>query len=266
MNGNYYALEATAIGGESLEGGRSNPAQAYETGMKELNRDWPKFEAGADGYARIDIREAIDNGAVAMELKDDNFLRQKIDDIARSFDPNGAQISNNVQANGVNDNGGGGGGGNDDGGGGGGNGGGGNVPNGYKVLQDVVTVAYPATWHQLARTQYTVPQSRYVFANKANNADLEVYSFPGATNPEQALVIINQWVNKFGYALTYQATGQANGYTVFKGQTLGEGGGLNWVAAFKVAGNGVVGIASGANITTGTTHQQTVMTILNSLQ
>ena len=97
-------------------------------------------------------------------------------------------------------------------------------------------------------------------------SDLEVYNFPGATNPEQALVSINQWVNKFGYALTYQSTGQAKGYTVFKGQTLGNGGGLNWVAAFKATGHGVVGIACGANISTGTSFQQTIMTILNTLQ
>jgi hypothetical protein len=272
MNGSYYALEATAIGGEGL-GGRSNPQQAYEAGMKELERDWPKFQNGADGYAVVDIREAIKNGAVAMELKDDNFLRQKIDEIAKTFDPAQAQISTNVNANsGVNDNGGGGGndggggGGNDDGGGNGGGNGGSSIPSGYRVLQDVVTVAYPGSWHMVPRSQYTVPQSRYVFANSANNADLEVYSFPGYTNPGQALVAINQWVNKFGYQLKYQTTGQAKGYTVYSGQTLGSGGGLNWVAAFKATGNGVVGIATGANINTGTTHQQTVMKILNSLQ
>ncbi len=278
MNDKYFAMESTGIGGEGL-GSIMTPDQAYQTGNKELNEDWPKILRGNDGYAMVDVREAIKNGAVAMELKDDIFLRGKIDEIAKSFDPAAARVTNTPQGNGVGGDGGGGDGGGGNGGGGnggggnggggnggGGNGGGGNVPNGYRVLQDVVTVAYPSSWHQVARSQYTVPQSRYVFAHKSNNADLEVYSFPGATHPEQALIAINQWVNKFGYALTYQASGQANGYTVFKGQTLGNGGGLNWVAAFKATGNGVVGIACGANINTGTTYQQTVMNIINTLQ
>jgi hypothetical protein len=268
MNEKYYAIESTGIGGEGL-GSIMTPDQAYEAGYKELDKDWPQILRGNDGYAMVDVREAIKNGAVAMELKDDNFLRGKIDEIARSFDPAAARVNNGAQGNGVGGDGNNGGGGGNDGGGGnggGGNGGAGNVPNGYSVLQDVVTVAYPSSWKKLARSQYTVPQSRYVFANKANNADLEIYSFPGATNPEQALIAINQWVNKFGYALTYQSTGQAGGYTVFKGQTLGNGGGLNWVAAFKATSNGVVGIACGANITTGNTYQQTIMTILNTLQ
>ena len=239
------------------------PAQAYDAGSKELDRDWPKLERGDDGYAIVDIRDAITNGAVAMELKDDNFLRQKIDEIARTFDATTAQISTNVPANtGVDNNTGGGG-----NGGGGNGGGGGGVPNGYRVFQDVVTFAMPASWHMVPRSQYTVPQSRYVFSSKANNADVEVYSFPGYNNPEQALIAINQWVNKFGYTLHYQTTGQANGYTVFSGQTLAaNGAGINWAAAFKVAGGGVVGIASGANINTGTAYKQTIMTILNSLQ
>lgn len=268
MNGHYFAIEATGVGGEGL-GSIMTPAQAYEYGSKELDRDWSKLERGDDGYAVVDIRDAISNGAIAMELKDDNFLRTKIDEIARTFDPAAVRVGN-VQTNGTG--GGNDGGGNDGGGGGGGNdggggGGGGNtVPSGYRLFQDVVTFAYPASWHAVPRTQYTVPQSRYVFANAANNADVEVYSFPGYNNPQQGLVAINQWVNKFGYSLQYQTTGQANGYTVFKGQTIGSGGGLNWVAAFKVTGNGVVGIATGANMNTGTTHQQTVMKILNSLQ
>ena len=186
-------------------------------------------------------------------------LRRRVYDLERAVGQLQDQVFQLAMRNG-------GGGGNDNGGGGNGGGGGSSIPSGYRVLQDVVTVAYPGSWHMVARSQYTVPQSRYVFANSANNADLEVYSFPGYTNAGQALVAINQWVSKFGYSLKYQTTGQAKGYTVFSGQTLGSGGGLNWVAAFKATGNGVVGIATGANINTGTTHQQTVMKILNSLQ
>jgi hypothetical protein len=261
MNGHYYALESTAIGGEGI-GGRSTPQQAYEAGMKNLNEFIQKSQAGDDRYTIVDLREAIKMGAVAMELKDDNFLRQKIDEIAKTFDPSTAQITSNVQANsGVDVNNGG----NNNSGNNNGDGGG-NLPSGYRVFQDVVTFAFPTSWHSVPRNQYTVPQTRHVFANKSNSVDVEVYNFPGYNDPQQALVSINQWVNKFGYSLNYQSTGQAKGYTIFNGQTIGSGGGLNWVAAFKATGNSVVGIAAGANINTGTTHQQTIMKIINSLQ
>ncbi|MBS1511941.1 MAG: hypothetical protein JST86_13925 [Bacteroidetes bacterium] len=270
LNGYHYAIESTAIGGEGL-GGRSNPEEAFKAGMKELGEYWPKLSTGSGGCSVINIRECQKAGAVAMELKDDNFLRQKIDEIARSFDPQNAQINvqnnNGVNGGGNVDNGGNGGG--NDGGdenGGGGNGGGGNLPNGYRMVQDVVTFAMPSSWHQVPRSQYTVPQSRYVFANKNNNADVEVYSFPGYNNPEQALVSINRWVNQFGYSLQYQSTGQARGYTVYNGQTTSGNAGITWMAAFKATGSGVVGIAVGANMNTGTTYHQTISTILNTLQ
>jgi hypothetical protein len=269
MNNHYYALESTAIGGEGI-GGRSTPQQALEAGMKNLKTFFERSQAGDDRYTVVDIREAIKNGAVAIELKDDNFLRQKIDEIARTFDASNTQITSNTQPNAPDGGGNNGGGGNSDegnnNGGGNGGGSGANVPSGYKLFQDVVTFAYPASWHSVPRTEYTVPQTRYVFANKSNTADVEVYSFSGYNNPQQALISINQWVNKFGYNLQYQATGQAKGYTIYSGQTLSSQGGLNWVAAFKATGNGVVGIATGANINTGTTYQQTIMNILNSIQ
>jgi uncharacterized membrane protein YgcG len=270
MNGHYYALESTAIGGEGL-GGRSTPQQALEAGMKQLNTFFERAQAGDDRYMIIDIREAIKNGAVAMELKDDNFLRQKIDEIARSFDNTHTQITSNVQPTngGQTDNNQGGGNeeGNENNGGGNSGGGGSNVPSGYNLYQGVVTFAYPAGWHIMPRNEYTVPQSKHVFANKNNAAYVAVYNFPGFKNPEQALQSINQWVGKFGYGMQYQSSGQANGYTIFSGQTGNASGpAFNWLAAFKATGNGVTGLTAGANANTGTTYQQTLLKIINTLQ
>jgi hypothetical protein len=267
MNGHYYALESTAIGGEGL-GGRSTPQQAYDAGMKELNEFIQRAQSGDDRYTIVDIRESIKNGAVAMELKDDNFLRQKIDEIAKTFDPNSSGISNNVKANGVaeNNDGGNNGGGNNDGGGGNA-GGGNNTPSGYNLFEGAVTFAYPGTWHMAPRTQYTMPQCKHVLANRANSAFVEVYNFPGYNNPDQALTSINQWVGRYGFGLQYKTTGQANGYTIYNGQTGNANGAtLNWVAAFKANGNGVAGIAAGAYANTGATHQQTLLKILNTIQ
>jgi uncharacterized membrane protein YgcG len=272
MNNHYYALESTAIGGEGL-GGRKSPQEALEAGMKNLNTFFERVQAGDDRYTVVDIREAIKNGAVAMELKDDNFLRQKIDEIAKSFDNTNTQITSNVQPTngGQREQGGG----NNDGGGGGGNdggnnnsgGGGRNIPSGYNLYEGAITFAYPGSWHLSPRTQYTMPQCKHLFANKSNVAFVEVYNFPGYNNPDQALKSINQWVGRYGYGLQYQSSGQVNGYTIYNGQTGNASGAtLNWVAAFKATGNGVAGVAAGAYANTGTTHQQTLLKIINTLQ
>lgn len=267
MNGHYYALESTAIGGEGL-GSRSSPQQALDAGMKELNTFFERAQAGDDRYMIIDIREAIKNGAVAMELKDDNFLRQKIDEIAKSFDNTNTQITSDVQPTsggqtGNNQ------GGNEDGNdnNGGNSGGGSNVPSGYNLYQGAVTFAYPAGWQILPRNEYTVPQSKHVIASRNNAAYVAVYNFPGINNPEQALKSINQWVGKFGYGMQYQTAGQVNGYTIFNGQTgNASGAAFNWVAAFKATGNGVSGITAGANANTGTKYQSTLLKIINTIQ
>ncbi len=271
MNNNYYAIESTAIGGEGL-GSIGSPQQALEAGMKNLKRDWPYLNGGDDRYKVVDIREAIKNGAIAMELKDDNFLRQKIDEIARSFSTTNTGITSDARpaTGGGNDDGGNNGGGNDGGGNdGGGNAGGGgsNIPSGYTVYQGPVTFAYPASWKSIPRNANSMPQCRSIFANRSNNAYVEVYNFSGYSSAGQAMQAIQQFVSQFGYSLQYQQSGQANGYTVFNGQTLaGNGAGLNWVAAFKSTGNGVAGIAAGAYINTGTTYQQTLLKIINTLQ
>jgi hypothetical protein len=272
MNNNYYALESTAIGGEGI-GGRSTPQQALEAGMKNLKTFFEKAQAGDDRYTIVDIRESIKNGAVAIELKDDNFLRQKIDEIAKSFDVSNTQITSNARPAASNDGGGdnsGGGnsGGNENSGGGnsGGRSGGSNIPGGYNLFEGIVTFAYPASWKMISTNGY-MPQCKYVISNAARTANVQVYNFAGYSRPEQALQAINQAMSQYGYGLQYQVTGQANGYTIFNGQTGNSGGvTLNWVGALKATGSGVTGITVGANANTGNTHQQTLMKILNSVQ
>ncbi|MBS1654406.1 MAG: hypothetical protein JSU05_06165 [Bacteroidetes bacterium] len=258
MNGKYYAIESTGIGGEGI-GGRATAEQALQTGMKNLKDFFDQAAAGDSRYMMVDIRDAIKRGAVAMELKDDQFLRQKIDEIAQSFDggyvPQNTQYQQNQgydQAN--NDN-------ND-----GGNNGGG-TPSGYNLYQGVITFAYPGAWKIYGRNANSMPQVKHLIANSSNTAYVEVYQFSGYSDPTQALSAIRQFVGQYGATLRYQSAGQTNsGYSIYSGQTSYNGGGINWMAAFKPTGNGVVGIAAGANMSTGTKYQSTVTTILNSLR
>lgn len=262
MNNNFYAIESTAIGGEGI-GGRQSDEAAFQAGMKKLKEDWQYF--GVDGrYQAVFINDAVKEGAVPMELKDDAELKKKIDEFFNKAGAANIQVSatNTTGAVNTENSGGGNAGGGNDGGGGGSA----NVPSGYNLFQGIVTFAYPASWKMVSRQGY-MPQCKYVISNSAKTANVQVYSFPGFNQPSQALDAINQSLAQYGWGLKYQATGQANGYTIFNGQTGNSGGAvLNWVAAFKATGSGVVGIATGANVNTGTTHQQTILKILNSIQ
>jgi hypothetical protein len=264
MNGNVYAIESTAIGGEGI-GGRQSDEVAFQMGMKKLKEDYPNF--GVDGrYQAVVINDAVKQGAIPMELKDDAELKKKIDEFFNKAGAANIQVTANNPGGTVNmDKGGGGngGGGND----GGGNGGGTNIPSGYKVYQGAVSFAYPGTWGNVPNDGYRMPQCKTVLSNRGKSAYLEVYNFSGMSNPDQALQSINRHVNQFGYSLQYQQTGQANGFTVYRGQTGNASGvALNWFAAFKPTNGGVAGITVGAYANTGNTHQQTMLNILNTAQ
>lgn len=264
MNGNYYALESTGIGGEGM-GGRMTTEQAYKAGMKNLQEFFQHAAEGDDRYRMVDVRESISKGAVAMELKDDNYLRQKIDEIAMAFDPN-VQVNNNNQRpanydnarrdnNNNNDN-------NNDNNQGNNN----TRPSGYNLYEGTVTFSYPGSWQILPRNAQVLPQIKHIIANGTNTAFVEVYQFNGY-NMQQALQTIQQYINGYGGIIQYRAAGKTNnGYDILNGQTSVNGQSINWMGAFKNTGSGVVGIVSGANATTGTKYQSTVLNILNSLQ
>src|SRR5450432_2238687 len=83
----YYALEATGIGGEGL-GSIMTADQALQSGMKELNDFFTAAQQGKPGYYLLDIDKLSDEGYKEMELKDDPFLRQKVDQLTQSFQVN----------------------------------------------------------------------------------------------------------------------------------------------------------------------------------
>lgn len=81
FNGSYYAIEATGIGGEGI-GGRMSTEKAFEYGMKELNDFFDKAMIGDPKYNIIDIVRLNQEGVTAMYLPNDNFLKEKVDQIA----------------------------------------------------------------------------------------------------------------------------------------------------------------------------------------
>lgn len=264
MNDNYYAIESTAIGGEGI-GGSKTADEAFEMAMSGAEAFKEKLAEGDERYQVIEIREETKLGAVPPELKDDIYLRKKIDELAIGFDsgkvlkqidtvPTKIPGSNNETAitnNNVN----------------------GDtkefeIPKGYVSFTEIVKFAYPADWGQMQPNQYYSPSCKYIIANNARSATVEVYKFKGITNVEKALMEINDWQKKAsGFTLKYKLLTVEEGYSVFKGSTTkGNSSAVNWVAAFKVSGNDVVGIIANAMAYTGNTHEKTLTTILKTLQ
>ena len=271
LKGNYYAIESTSIGGEGI-GGSKSPEQAFEVGMKELQDFFQKAQAGDPRYFIVDVREAIKQGANAMELKDDAFLRQKIDEIARSFSTNAVAANVNTAPNSgttVDNSGGGGnegGGGNTDADNSGGNSGGNSrvIPSGYKAYNGVVNFYYPSSWH--LRKGSVIPELKEVANNPANTVFTEVYKFNGYQSPQQALQYMQQIIStNYGGMLQYQPSGQMRNYQLYNGTTQVNDILLGWVAAFKPTSSGIVGIVAGANQQAGN-QTRTIANIINSLQ
>ncbi len=283
MNGSVYAIESTGIGGEGMNS-IATGEQALQSGMKSLKEFEQAAMNGDTRYMYLDVREAIKNGALAMELKDDNYLRQKIDEIAQTFDGSagistntnvggGVQVSNNGNDNGSGGNGGNGGntGGGDNvsDGSGGGNPSGNNVPAGYKSYSGVVNFAYPASWKKVPRSQYTLQNNMATYGNSKSTMSVEVYNFPGYNAAENAMQTLQQEINSLsqyvaGWGMRYQQAGQAGGYSIFKGVTGNQNIVYNWIAALKPTSNGISGIAVGASA--GVDLNSVATKIFNTLQ
>ena len=89
-------MEATGIGGEGL-GGTMTADQALQAGMKEANDFFTAIQKGLPGYYLLDLDELNDEGYKEMELKDDPFLRQKVDQLAQNFQAGYSNISQDPQ-------------------------------------------------------------------------------------------------------------------------------------------------------------------------
>ncbi|MDO5656565.1 MAG: hypothetical protein Q4G27_10535 [Flavobacteriaceae bacterium] len=97
LNGQYYAIEATKIGGEGL-GGRGSAQEALQTGMEELNKFIQQAMMGDPRYSIVDVHALNQQGVTPMNLKDDPFLRGKVDEIAASWSGGNRVVLQNPSA------------------------------------------------------------------------------------------------------------------------------------------------------------------------
>ncbi|MGB6094207.1 MAG: hypothetical protein WBF83_10655 [Moheibacter sp.] len=263
LNGNFYAIEATGIGGEGMQGGRVNSMAALQAGMKQLETFFQNAMMGDERYMIVDIREAIKNGAVAMELKDDSFLRGKVDEIARSFG-GGMAYSSQPQVTYANY---------ENPGGtstgtrtnpGSGNTGGSSpaVPSGYKSYKGTISFAYPSSW-RVSNSGSGMPQLKKVVSSQNSDAYVEIYDFRGVSSAQAALNQVQQYLMSYGGNLQYSPAGESNGFQLFGGQSNFENIFLQWVAVFKRTSSGYSAVVVGSNA--GSPSQGVIENILSTI-
>jgi hypothetical protein len=95
MGGQFFAIEATGIGGEGL-GSITSAEDAFAAGQKQLEEFMQRAQQGDPRYTLVDIHEVNQRGGVPMALTDDSFLRKKVDDIVASWN-GGAQPASESQ-------------------------------------------------------------------------------------------------------------------------------------------------------------------------
>ena len=225
LNGNYYAIEATAIGGDGI-GGSKSAEEAVLIGMEELEKAFQEVYQGKEGYNLLDINELYNAGVIPMELRDDNFSRQKIDEYAALW--SGTSSRNNYYA------------------GGGSSYGGGSASTGMLTYSRELTFSYPAGWNLTYNPYPQMPPLKSVISS--SQGSLEVYQVNGATDVWDGLNYIIQIYNSMGMYITYQPSGSHNGFSLVTGITANTTGQqTSWYGAFRAKGNAVVGLVVSSN-------------------
>jgi hypothetical protein len=261
--GQYYAIEATAINGDGL-GGRGTAEQAFEKGMKQLNDFIKAAQMGDERYSIIDVRELNAQQIKPMELKDDQFLREKVEKIATAWESGAlpANAGGNLVATNNTGN-------NSDGGGtapppnpdGGGNGGGGN--SNMLAYNGVVSFNYPRGWQGMRTPNPGLPQMVYAFVSPDQQGYLQVYSVPGASSGNQAMQMIQQQLYSQGQEVQYQQAGSSGNFQMFQGMTNSEYGQLPWQGYFKRTSNGMAGLVVASQ---SGTHNGVFQQVLSTLR
>jgi hypothetical protein len=251
----YYALEATCIGGAGI-GGVQTADQALQTGMKEANDFFTAIQKGMPGYYLLDLDELNNEGYKEMELKDDPFLRQKVDQLAQNFQENNNPSQQQPQEQVVQD--------------------GGNeqvapsVSNTNNNNNEIAThrgninFQYPARW---LKKNHPYPQLPILVTTitspNLRNGGVEIYQIPGAENAGQAMSHIQELLRRLGVQVRYEAAGEQNGLSRYNGMSEANGNTTHWMGFLRVVNGGVEGVVVGSAPNSGLTsiHQQIINTI-----
>lgn len=216
MNGQYYAIEATGIGGEGL-GNIMSAEDAFKQGQKQLNEFIQQSQAGDPRYTIVDIHNVNAKGVTSMDLKDNDFMRKKVDDIVASWS-SGQQVqpSNNGNNDII-------------------------VPeNRIRTNNNALSFTIPNGWQTMMSP---VPQMPIVTAQVIapdQMTTVTIYDIP-VSNTQQAMATVNQYLTNLGMQMQYQVNGNA-----IAGQTYSMNGNFNWIGKALSRQGGIRIVAVGA--------------------
>jgi hypothetical protein len=252
MGNNIIPIEATGVGGEGI-GGRMSAIDALKAGDKEMNEALAAMQKGQPGYYMLDITQLYNDGYKDMELKDDQFLRTKIESLAQNFEPVNTNTNNYARTeepqqreqktrNTGNTT---------------------NTANAAAMLtySGNISFNYPRNW---SVKNYPLPQLPVLTTAiySPNMADgIEIYSVAGAQNPAQAMSYIQQSLSRLGVNVSASYSGVQNGLYRYTGSSVSSAGSTNWVGYFKAVGGGVQAVVVGTRGRGSATLQQ----VLNSI-
>ncbi len=237
LGNSYLALESTCIGGEGL-GGVMTADQAFKAGMNELDTFFIARRQGLPGYYILDLDELNDEGYKEMELKDDQFLRQKVDQLAQNFQAgyNNTQQQQQPQGNdnyqtnqeentATNTN---------------------TNPPSIATHSGNISFSYPASWKKKNNPVPQLPILVTMFSSPGlKQGAIEIYQVPGASTPAQAMNYIQQSLVRLGIQVRYAADGSQNGLTRYNGMSMSRGITYHWESFVRAVNGGVEGVVVG---------------------
>ncbi|MGB3607455.1 hypothetical protein [Psychroserpens sp.] len=219
MNGQYYAIEATGIGGEGL-GGVSSAEKAFEQGQKQLQEFIQNQNNGDSRYVAVDIHALNQDGATAMDLKDNDFMRHKVDDIVSSWSGETSVITKDNGKKAIDNN--------------------INIPEPVIVSNNSLSFSIPSGWQTMMRPVPQIPILTAQVLAPDQMTTVSIYDIP-VSNSQQAMSAINQYFLGYGMELQYQINGNS-----ISGQTYSMDGTFNWIGKVIRINNGIRVVAVGA--------------------
>lgn len=214
MNGQYYAIEATGIGGEGL-GNIMNAEEAYQQGQKQLQEFIQRSQAGDPRYTIVDIHNVNAQGVTSMDLKDNDFMRKKVDDIVASW-------SSEPQVNPSN---------------------GGNeirVPNNRIRTGNPLSFTIPTGWQTMMNPLPQMPIVTAQVVAPDQMTTVTIYDIP-VSNTQQGMATVDQYLTSFGMQMQYQINGNS-----ISGVTYSANGNFNWIGKAVRRQGGIRIVAVGA--------------------
>lgn len=219
MNGEYYAIEATGIGGEGL-GNIASAEEAFKKGQEQLQEFIQRSQAGDPRYSIVDIHQLNQQGVTAMNLKDDTFLKQKVDDVVASWSGKSAIRTKQKTNRGNNNK--------------------EITPPTPRPKTSALSFSIPSGWQTFMRPVPDVPIVTAQVISPDQQTTVTIYDVPVNTT-QDAMATISEFMSYYGMNIQYQF----NGNTV-SGQTFSNGPTFNWIGKSIRTANGIRVVAVGA--------------------